>query len=60
MKELFKNWKLLGIGGAIGATLVGAVMGTIKVVKHIKENKYIAQIESYEVLPSDGETQSEE
>lgn len=59
MKEIFKNWKSVGVGGAIGALATTLVVGGIKIVKSIKDKKLIEEIDSYEETPS-GESESEE
>lgn len=61
MKDIFKNWKSLGIGGAIGAVATVLIGVGVKVVKGIHDNKELVDsIESYEDIPSNEETQSEE
>lgn len=59
--NIFKNWKSVVGGGliGIGATVLTEVV--VKVIKGRRDDKELADsIESYEDIPSNEETQSEE
>ena len=61
MKDIFKNWKSLGVGGAIGAVVTVLVGVGAQVIKKTRDDKKLSDsIESYSEIPSDGETHTED
>lgn len=53
MKDIFKNWKSVGVGGAIGTVATILVGVGVKVVKGIRDKKLADSIESFDEIPSD-------
>lgn len=59
--NIFKNWKSLIVGGVIGTAVTALVGVGAQVIKNKRDDKELANsIESYEDIPSNEETQSEE